>query len=111
MDKAIGMSKTKYWPLPDTGIKCPATTNRLKPCPIPGEANRSGFCHVHDPHGKAANHHKGKTSKKAVAAIAKETRLREEIAKDIEALCPISGTNIECRCDFHYAAKIARKED
>ena len=105
------MKKTenKYWPLPYTGIDCPATTNNLKPCPIPGEANRNGYCHVHDPHGKASSNHKGKkASKKAKAWEAKEIRLREEIAKDIEALCPISGTEIECHCDFHYSAQIAR---
>lgn len=98
-----------YWPIAPTGIKCSAITNNMKPCPIPGEAKRNGFCHVHDPHGKAANHHKGRsTSKKAKSWLAKEIRLREEIAKDIEALCPISGTEIECNCDYHYAASIAR---
>lgn len=102
-------TSNKYWPLPYTGIDCPSVTNNLKPCPIPGESKRNGYCHVHDPHGKAANHHKGKkSSKKAMASIAKEKRLREEIAKDIEALCPIAGTEIECHCDFHYAAEIAR---
>jgi hypothetical protein len=105
------MTKTKYWPLPDTGIKCPAITNRLKPCPIPGESKRNGFCHVHDPNGQQRQNHRNRTpSKKAIIAIAKEERLREEIAKDIEAQCPVSGTNIECNCDFHYAAQIARNK-
>jgi len=92
-----------------TGISCPVITNKLKPCPIPGESKRNGYCHVHDPNGKQAKKHKDREpSKNQIKAVAREKRLREEIAKDIEALCPISGTPIECSCDFHYAAQIAR---
>ncbi len=93
----------------ETGIKCPTLTNKLKHCPIPGEAKRNGYCHVHDPKGKAVQKYKNKVpSKNQFKAVAREKRLREEIAKDIEALCPISGTPIDCSCDFHHAAEIAR---
>lgn len=33
--------------------QCIATTRKGKPCSIPGEQARGGFCHVHDPHGLA----------------------------------------------------------
>ena len=93
-----------------TGIDCPAITDKLRSCPIPGEVQRNGYCHVHDPKGKQAQKSKNKTpGKKQIKAVAKEKRLREEIAKEIEALCYISGTSIDCSCDFHRAAKIARR--
>jgi len=105
------MTKTKYWPMPDTGIKCPATTNKLKPCPIPGELKRNNFCHVHDPSGKQVQNYRSRIpSKKAIAAIAREARMREEIARDIEAECFLSGTSIECNCDFHRSAQIVRSK-
>lgn len=33
-------------------LQCPRTTRKGKPCGIPGEATRDGYCHVHDPQGK-----------------------------------------------------------
>jgi len=32
-------------------MQCPVTTRKGKPCGIPGEKRRDGYCHVHDPRG------------------------------------------------------------
>lgn len=94
---------------PQTGLRCPALTKKGTPCPIDAEESRNGWCHVHDPNGKMKLSSKSKEikvlKKKQIMAMTIENNLRELIAKDIEAQCPVL---IECDCSYHYAASIAR---
>lgn len=107
----------KYFKSPKTGIQCPAVTQKGKPCPIDGEKDRNGWCHIHDPNGdnqtriKQVRKHKAQNQGKSGIVnkkiLAREQQLRESIAIDLESQCSFL-MNEDCRCDFHKAANIAR---
>lgn len=94
---------------PSTGIKCPAITQKGNPCPIDGEDFRNGWCHVHDPNGKSREHinhrRKFKEARVNLKTVSRDKNLREAIAKDLESMCHLS---MECTCEWHRAADIAR---
>lgn len=70
--------------------QCPCITKKNKPCPIPGEKERNGFCHVHDPRGKFRKKHGYKKRKRTPTKLRKAKRkaskqLKNELIKEIKA--------------------------
>lgn len=52
-------------------MQCPAITRKGIPCPIFGEIERDGYCHVHDPNGKFMQQKKSRWSQKKKNSKAK----------------------------------------
>jgi len=64
--------------------RCPAITRAGNPCPIGGEDERSGYCHVHDPEGTYQKQQKNKKPVQLKPATfgTKEDRIRVQVARE-----------------------------
>jgi hypothetical protein len=64
--------------------RCPAITRAGNLCPIGGEEERDGFCHVHDPNGTYQKQQKSKRTAPMKPATfgTKEDRVRVQVARE-----------------------------
>lgn len=64
--------------------RCPAITRAGNPCPIGGEDERGGYCHVHDPEGTYQKQQKNKKPVQLKPATfgTKEDRIRVQVARE-----------------------------
>ena len=64
--------------------RCPAITRAGNPCPIGGEDERSGYCHVHDPEGTYQKQQKNKkpVQLKTAKFGTTEDRIRVQVARE-----------------------------
>ena len=64
--------------------KCPAITRAGNLCPIGGEEERGGYCHVHDPEGTYQKQQKNKKPVQLKPATfgTKEDRIRVQVARE-----------------------------
>ena len=64
--------------------KCPAITRAGNLCPIGGEEERGGYCHVHDPEGTYQKQQKDrkKAPMKPATFGTKEDRIRVQVARE-----------------------------